>query len=642
MMSFLQGKALFDQAKHIVEESSDYEAARAKLQEAAEKFNYGPALSEYADYLYYGRGGPCDEPGSLRFYQLAAEQEDATGLYSLGYMYHYARGGVSQDLEKAKELYSKSAEKGYPSGQSYYDSVVSALEYRKHELEVVQGVIAAAEGGDIEAMYKLALYYQYGTTGLEQNNQKGLDNLRRAADGGHVPAMVELGNSYNYAQFDLQEDDGIALDWYRRAADQGDESANYKIGEFYENGCGGLEANIETAKEWYRKAGSYGQWSIDSIEAPEKNRAELKRLTEAAEAGDPDAQCQLGRVYDYSQLGVTKDEPKAVELYRTAADAGHAQAQLYLGTCYFSGRDWLQPDRDESLEAAKKYLTLSADQGNTDASYYVARYFSSKSVYSDGLFALIKGVARSKEGDGVVVDFEASGDGSYPLQAIRRVIPLCCVDACCPVHRAQNAARPSPLFSLNALTTHGTGHLSTLPIAYLPMRASPVQSVQSLIQPSPLPAAGPRLPHLCLPARRLRQRGGGLRAGRALRPHPGRRRPPGRLARVRAAGGAGGGPGPRALGVRVQALHAHRPGPARVNGPGPPLPSHDTAPALSPLRPPLCSARDRREAAHWRARCCLKTPLRASIAPGAGARQSGPPRPASASWPPPDPHLDAR
>jgi TPR repeat protein len=359
----------------------------------------------------------------VKYFQLAADQDDAAGLFMLAYMYYCNRGGLS-DIEKAKELFLKSAEKGYPNGQYYYDMIVEQQERTKHDIEVVQGVIAAAEGDDAEAKYKLAQYYQYGTTGIEQNNQKALEYLRLAADAGHVPALLYLAQSYDYAYFDLPEDDAAALEWYRRAAEQGDESAFYKIGQFYENGYGGLEVNIDAAKENYSKGSYMGQWSIDRIETPARNRAEIQRLNEAVEAGDAEAQCQLGRAYAYGQLGLTMDEPKGVELYRAAAGAGNAMGQFYLGQYYYSGRDWLEPDHDLSLELAKKYLQLAADQGNTDAASYMSRNFSGKSLYVDSYFAQVSGASRS---DGkVVVEFEATGDGTYGVLQVPCVLRLSC------------------------------------------------------------------------------------------------------------------------------------------------------------------------------------------------------------------------
>ncbi len=46
---FQQGQDLFDQAKHLVDETSDYEAGRAKLFENIDKYKYPPALNEYDD-----------------------------------------------------------------------------------------------------------------------------------------------------------------------------------------------------------------------------------------------------------------------------------------------------------------------------------------------------------------------------------------------------------------------------------------------------------------------------------------------------------------------------------------------------------------------------------------------------------------
>ncbi len=520
---FLQGKALFDQAKHLVDEFADYEAARAKLFEAADKYKYPPALNEYGEYLYYGRGGPTDEAEAVKYFQGAADLDDPTGLYNLANMYFCKRGGL-HDEEKAKELFLKSAEKGHAMGKSHYDTIVEQQEMRKHDIEAVQGVIAAAEGGDAEAKFKLAQYYLHGATGIDQNNQKALEYLRPAADAGHVPAMLYLGQCYDYAYLDLQEDDVTALDWYRRAAEKGDETASHKIGEFYENGYGGLQVNIEAAKENYRKGGEMGQVAIDRIETCARNRAELQRLKEAAEAGDVEAQYKLGQAYNYGQLGLAMDERKAAELFRPAADAGHAMSQCWLGMLYLV-KDWLEPDHDLSLDLAKKYLQLAADQGDTEAASYIRKYFSGRSTGdNEGYFAVVSGVRRA---DGkVVVEFEATGDGSDGAVKVPR----------CAAAPLLHETRPAPLRGERA------------------------------DQRDRRAAAGTRIAHLRLPPWRLRKPREGHRAGRALRPHPGRRQPAGRLARVPPARGAEGGPGPRRVPVRPRhlLLLSHPPGPARV------------------------------------------------------------------------------
>lgn len=52
----------------------------------------------------------------------------------------------------------------------------------------------------------------------------------------------------------------------------------------------------------------------------------IAQLQREAQEGDPDAQYNLGYMYE-NGLGVPKDENKALELYQKAADKGHSAAQ---------------------------------------------------------------------------------------------------------------------------------------------------------------------------------------------------------------------------------------------------------------------------------------------------------------------------
>jgi TPR repeat protein len=66
-----------------------------------------------------------------------------------------------------------------------------------------------------------------------------------------------------------------------------------------------------------------------------------------------------------------KRKPKeAVNLFRRAADYGHAEAQYHIGRCYATGKG-LQRSSEEAL----KWYQRSADQGNTEAQYQVGRCY---------------------------------------------------------------------------------------------------------------------------------------------------------------------------------------------------------------------------------------------------------------------------
>jgi TPR repeat protein len=370
MFTCLQAQALYDQAKDLESyPSCDQVGARAKFTEAAEK---GFALAQYelGNYAYYGRGGysgnDADEAEALKFWTLAADQDNLDAASSIGKIYFYGRNWLPQDLAKAKAVLQKGFDALHNDSVYFYQNILQREEYLQHETEAVQAVITNADGGDVEARFQAAKYYESGATGLEKDTAKALEYLRLAADeGGLAAAQVYLGNAYDYGTVGLTEDDALALAWYRRAADQGSEEGQFKVGEFYENGFGGLEKSIDTAKEYYAKGGCSGQAAVDRIEEPERNRAEVARLTEAVANGEAKAQAELGRLAEFGQKGVPEDKARAVELYRLSADQGNDLGQYYLGLHYVK-------------EHALKYFALAAEQGNSDASnakYRAENYF---------------------------------------------------------------------------------------------------------------------------------------------------------------------------------------------------------------------------------------------------------------------------
>src|SRR4051812_42648708 len=86
-------------------------------------------------------------------------------------------------------------------------------------------------------------------------------------------------------------------------------------------------------------------------------------MREAADGGDPQAQCYLGVCYQTGQ-SVQPDPVEAVRWFRKAADQNDAVAQCYLGFCYQAGQGVPQ----EFGEAAKWYRE-AAEQGDPAAQY---------------------------------------------------------------------------------------------------------------------------------------------------------------------------------------------------------------------------------------------------------------------------------
>ena len=84
-------------------------------------------------------------------------------------------------------------------------------------------------------------------------------------------------------------------------------------------------------------------------------------LVSNAEAGDPEAQNDLGYCYQHGE-GVETDLEEAVKWYKLAAEAGNAEARNNLGYCYQYG-EGVETD----LEEAVKWYKLAAEAGNAEA-----------------------------------------------------------------------------------------------------------------------------------------------------------------------------------------------------------------------------------------------------------------------------------
>jgi TPR repeat protein/serine/threonine protein kinase len=152
-----------------------------------------------------------------------------------------------------------------------------------------------------------------------------------AANRGDPVAQNQLGVKYAQGEDGLPRDDVKAVEWYRKAANQGLPKAQTNLGDMYFFGRGGLAQSNLDALSWYLKA---------------------------AQQDWPDAQYRLGYMYEKGQ-GTDKDVAKAVQLYRSAAEHGYAQAQNLMGALYATGTDGVTQDDKQALEWYQK----AADQG---------------------------------------------------------------------------------------------------------------------------------------------------------------------------------------------------------------------------------------------------------------------------------------
>lgn len=135
----------------------------------------------------------------------------------------------------------------------------------------------------------------------------------------------------------VPQDLKLAAYWYEKAAEAGDPQAQMQIGYFYETGTG-VDRNLVRAAHWYQLAASGGLVA---------------------------AKVNLGSAYMWG-AGMPKNPQLALQLFREAANQGSGLGACYLGDMYYSG-DGVPQDR----EIAEQWYAKAAKMHNPRAEYHL-------------------------------------------------------------------------------------------------------------------------------------------------------------------------------------------------------------------------------------------------------------------------------
>jgi uncharacterized protein len=208
-----------------------------------------------------------------------------------------------------------------------------------------------------------------GTT-VDETDQE----IRRLAEEGDSWFQLILGRIYD-SQIDwrnrsIPTNDVAAVKWYLEAAKQGDTFAQSTLGSMYCNGRGVAKDKAEGVK-WYRRAADRGDSAaLDTLIAVylggfsrDEAGDAVRALRTAAEAGRAYAQFYLGSLYEYGCFEVvSKDEDEAVRWYRKAADNGNPDGRAKLEARYGVAKSQGRMDRNASNEN----LVSSMDDSRTN------------------------------------------------------------------------------------------------------------------------------------------------------------------------------------------------------------------------------------------------------------------------------------
>lgn len=272
-------------------------------------------------------------PTAVVWYLQMAKKGDADAQYNLGSVYETGFG-VKRDLDEAVRWYKEAAA-------------------HDHQL----------------AQLKLGILYVLGE-GTRQSVIKGTSWIQSAADNGNkfakelynkvlAPDIVLEMSAEEVVKkikpfIDLGEKKSIAkLDAILKKAEQ---KAKKKQPELTKRFTGkskntlGKEVDIENQVP--------GFLDKKNQQGPNLRNSNLALLQREANAGNAEAQFELGRLYDTGQK-LDRDRQKAITWYTSAANQGHAESQYRLAVAYLFG---IGTEKNTAL--AEKWLNAAAKQNH--------------------------------------------------------------------------------------------------------------------------------------------------------------------------------------------------------------------------------------------------------------------------------------
>ncbi|MDY6371037.1 MAG: tetratricopeptide repeat protein [Bacteroidales bacterium] len=230
------------------------------------------------------------------------KQVSAAELYSRGEAY-FNGDGVEHSPEKAVELWTQSAEKGYTTAQ-----------------------------------LMLAECYKDGI-GAKKDLRKAFEWYSKAASGGNANAQGEVALAYFHGN-GVQADLSKAEMWAKKAWAQRSKMHDVLRGD--------VERLIKTDLPARKKQQSASRQSSSTNKNQTGGNTQAKPRAISDDPSTAADQYELATRYHHGTAGKRKDTKKAIHWYTRAANQGSPEAMLELGRIYYYGSS-VDKDPDEAL-----------------------------------------------------------------------------------------------------------------------------------------------------------------------------------------------------------------------------------------------------------------------------------------------------
>lgn len=249
------------------------------LDEALKRVKENPedtaAMTLLGELYKDGLAVPRNPGEAVRWHRLAADRGDRQAQFALG-IAHLNGAGVVKDRKMALAWLEKAAAQKHAG--ALYNLGVIAIDADFQDFPRAATLFReAAELGDMDAAYGLAVIYREGT-GVARDRDESVKWLKRAAEERHIAAMVEFAIAL-FNGDGVEKDESMAAKFFAKAAQANSPIAQNRLARLYAAGRG-VKTNQVEAMKWHilaRANGIKDEWldgRLPALSPPERQAVE--------------------------------------------------------------------------------------------------------------------------------------------------------------------------------------------------------------------------------------------------------------------------------------------------------------------------------------------------------------------------------
>lgn len=331
---------------------------------------------------YYREGNaqlgiPQNLTESIKWFKLAADQGSPSAQEQLGIIYATRE---PKNIPQAIVYLTKAAEHGRIEAKI----ALAQIYYDQNKLNDALNLVEKIRGDDRASLLRGkclmsgSYWISFSRSGRELITNLAMGPNKEIAS----EALLFLGDYYlkndNYDSLAIFDPDfgypRTALNFYIDAANKGSIEAQKKLGRFYQNGNNiSIRQSDQEAAKYYRLAAQKGDAEAQYLLAKllfsssqVRDVVEAERLfLAAAQQGHPLAQ------FEYADFLYSQGKyDKAFYYFENAANQGHLNSEIYLGAMLFAGQG-ITKNESRALELFKELNAAN----NADGQMFLAEFY---------------------------------------------------------------------------------------------------------------------------------------------------------------------------------------------------------------------------------------------------------------------------